>query len=221
MAEPKLGTAKRYGNVTSDIIKGYKAVLKEILSDFVLIDAFVYDPDMGLSPILRSEIVTSDFAKQMNGKANWLACVWGREMLKPCEEQGRLFQGVKARVPRVPEAVLYRMRMVDLTINQVFVSPSMEIIEYLEETFLCFFPSGAFNFTIKRVENVDIEASVKQFNMTGISRLSYDNLGSLSILQATAVVDYPLTLERGRAKLITDIGFKIFLKGEDAYVEAE
>ena len=111
--------------------------------------------------------------------------------------------------------------MVDLTINQVFVSPSMEIIEYLEETFLCFFPSGAFKFTIKRVENVDIEASVKQFNMTGISRLSYDNLGSLSILQATAVVDYPLTLERGRAKLITDIGFKIFLKGEDAYVEAE
>ena len=86
MAEPKLGTAQRYGNVTSDVIKGYKAVLKEILSDFVLIDAFVYDPDMGLSPILRSEIVTSDFAKQMNGKANWLACVWGREMLKPCDD---------------------------------------------------------------------------------------------------------------------------------------
>lgn len=222
MSEPKLGTAQRYGNVTSDIIEGYKAILREIVSDFVVIDSFVYDPDMGLSPILRSEIVTKDFSKQMNGKANWLACVWGREMLKPCEEQGRLFQGVKARVPRVPEAVLYRMRLVDLTLNQVFVSPDMRVIEYLEETFLCYFPSGGFNFTVKRVTDVEITASIKKFDMTGISRLNYDNLGSLSILQATTVVDYPLTLEKGRTKLITDIGFKIFMKGEgNAYVEVE
>lgn len=217
----KLEPVHRYGNVTSDIIEGFKAILREVVSDFVVIDTFLYDPDMGLSPILRSEIVTHDFEKQMNGKANWLACVWGRELLKPCAEQGRLFQGVKARVPRVPEAVLYRMRLVDLTLNMVFVSPSMPVIEYLEETFLLYFPSGGFNFTIKRVEDVDIVASVKQFEITGLSRLNYDNLGSLSILQTTAIVDYPLTLEKGRAKLITDIGFKIFMKDGKAYVEVE
>ena len=202
---------RRHGNITAKVIKGFHEMLRGTVKDFVTITKIVHDPDMGFSPILKSEMVTNDFIAQNAGRPDWLAIVWNRDMLRPCAEQGRQFQGVKSMVNKAPEAILYRVRYVDLTINNMFVAPTMDVIEYLEETFLCFFPSGPFDFSIERTPNLNILASVKTFDTTGVSRLGYENYGSVSILSTTANIVYPLILEHDRQKLIaiTDMQVKV------------
>lgn len=194
--------ARRHGNVTTRVIEGFHSMIKGIIGDFVHISKIIHDPDMGFTPILRAEVVDSDFAVQKDGRSDWVAVIWSRDMLRPCAEQGRQFQGVKTMVGKVPEAILHRVRYVDLTINNIFATPTMDTTEFLEETFLCYFPSGPFEFHIDRAPDVKLIASVKSFEVTGVSRLSYDNYGSLSILSTTAVIAYPLVLEKGREKLI-------------------
>ena len=85
-------------------------MLRGTVKDFVTITKIVHDPDMGFSPILKSEIVTNDFIAQKQA-LDWLV-LYGTGIFRHVQSR-RQFQGVKSMVNKAPEAILYRVRYVD------------------------------------------------------------------------------------------------------------
>lgn len=200
--------------IVTKVLEGYFEVLKNTLADYALLEHVVHDPDMGYSYPMR-EVVLKDLGFQTTGRKDWLVLSWAREMLKPTEEQERLFTFSK-RIGNMPEGYEFRVRYVDLTLQLQFLSPSEQTIEAVEETFLCFPPLGPFDYYVDKFDEGPFSASVKHWSVTGLSRVSTETLGSLMSLQATSVVGCIVPLLKRRAKLVAKVipGIKVVSTGD-------
>ncbi len=179
--------------ITSYIIGNYLNLIKdEDLGAFPMLSQIVFSPTLAFDPDLRKLVVGEDIQFQIDeGLVDWVGMMWSREPLRRSEIQGRRVALVdKANVlPAAPIAKGYNCRMADLQMNILLVSPSIYVLENVEEMLIASEPRKSFN-TNFGPEIGDLAASVTAYEVTSLEKEDKTTYGTLATIGITATLVY-------------------------------
>jgi hypothetical protein len=173
-----------------------------------------YDDDLGFSTSFRKELVKRDACfKEANRSKNWIGYMWNRQMITPSEIHPRLHSTSKKFIPEAM-ANLYEFKVVDCTIALSFFSSSLSYLESFEERLVVEdFDSCVYPFALTTEEiglELTLDLNVRGFEITGMTKESSEEYGSLSILETSAVINYPVPILLNRVPLILEPRLSIY-----------
>lgn len=176
--------------IASLVITAYLNNLRSRLIDFPLLERIQYDPNLAFDTKLRKYIVNVDNAfKIAKGTPNWLGLLWNREALKKSGFNQRRMEATD-----MASALSYNSRLVDLPLTMLFVSPSIGLLETLEEFLVCIENNFSFKVnlgtTTEKAGGLIVTASVSNFEVTAITKEDTNNFGSIATIGASATLTF-------------------------------
>ena len=184
-------------------------VTKISADGFPIVSEILYSPQLHFNPELRKYIIDQDVSfKDTTGLENWIGLIWNREAIKPSQDiPKRLTLYTENIVAKTGKT--YRARIAEAQVSMAFVGTSLAMLETLEEDLLASNTQISFEVT---TDLVDIVTSVREFELTSITKEETTTYGSLATLGCNAVLTFPVIQydQNADVKLITEINFNIY-----------
>ena len=204
--------------ITADAIYKYLTYLvEEALSDHHMLNDFgkgiIYSPNLTWDADLRKHIVKDDIVFYADtSTSNWIGTLWNREPIRKSDLQGqREFKAMIKEGARLPNPVAkgYNARMIDLSMQLLLVSPSLYILEAVEEQLVTTEQRVAL--TIDYGDPIgELDMDVKEFEVNSITKEDKATYGTVATMGVTVMLNYYVMVPSEDVPLIGIINVDIY-----------
>jgi len=155
--------------------------------------------------LVRKHVVEKDDAHKAAGFPYWLVLLCAREKIEVSSIQKRHFAKVWTEDRNTGDGVRHEFRMAHLAFHFNIYSNSIKVIEDVEELILTSDPDKTLEITVPGLfENPaePMSINIANFTVSELKKGDSHKSGTMTYLQCSGAMDYPLLLARGSLPLI-------------------